>query len=65
MSYFVVFGGPSIEPDLVGFTVWMFIDDVADSPIALVILRIDEIVLIVDVLQGWRLLQFGCCHLSK
>ena len=65
MSYFIVFGWPTIEAYFVGFAMGVFIDDVAHSPIALVVLRVEEIVLIVDVLERWGLLGFGCCHLSK
>ena len=65
MSYFIVFGWPSIEAYFIGFAMGVFIDDVADSPIALVVLCVDEIILIVEVFEGRRLLGFGCCHLSK
>ena len=45
--YLVVFGAPSVKPDLIHFAVVVLSNNVADPPVALVILGVDEVALVI------------------
>ena len=50
--YFIVFVAPAVEADLEDLGVGIFCDNVADSPIALVIFGVNEVSLVVELGDG-------------
>jgi len=70
MNYLVIFSTPAVKPDFVHFTMIIFADDVADPPIALVILGINEVRLVVSrpdrvVILGKRWHVVNLCYMRK